>query len=305
MELRHLRYFVVLAEELHFGHAAARLSITQPPLSFNIRKLEEHLGLRLFERDSRSVSLTPAGQAFLAEARRVLAQARHAEETVRAVADGQLGSLQIGFTTSMLYRGMPEMLRGFTKRVPNVDFDLIDMPVSEQVEALKQGRIHAAFSTSLTLPRGLDGLRMADDALACCVHEHHAIAKRQRIKLSALANESFVMFSRDTTAAGHERVVQMCIAAGFYPQTRYYVRQWLSAVALVSQGFGIALVPSSIAQAAMPNVRFVALDDPSRDLSSYLMWNPESISPALERLIEHARRPPAPRRSSTRVRTAE
>ncbi|WP_326535696.1 LysR substrate-binding domain-containing protein [Pseudorhodoferax sp.] len=300
MELRHLRYFVVLAEELHFGRAAQRLSITQPPLSFNIQKLEEHLGMRLFARDSRRVRLTPVGQAFLAEARRVLAQARHAEETARAVADGKLGSLQIGFTTSMLYRGMTDMLRQFRKDVPMVDFDLIDMPVLEQVEALQQGRIHAAFSTSLTLPRGLAGHRLPDDALACCVHEDHWLAGRQRIKLGALVDETFVLFSRDTTAAGHELVMQMCVAAGFYPKVRYYVRQWLSAVSMVSQGFGVALVPLGMARAAVPQVRFVALDDPRGQLPAYLLWNPGSVSPALERLIAHVTAAPPPKAAARR-----
>ena len=287
MELRHLRYFVALAEELHFGRAAERLCITQPPLSFNIQKLEEHLGTRLFDRNSRSVSLTPAGNAFLAEARRVLAQARHAEETARAVASGQLGSLQIGFTTSMLYRGMPEILRDFSKKVPMVDFDLIDMPVKEQADALIQGRIHAAFAPALTLPRDLAGHRLADDVFVCCLHETHWLADRQRIKLNILSNETFVLFARDTTAAGHEHVMQMFVAAGFYPKVRFYVRQWLSAVAMVSQGFGVALVPFSIAKASLPNVRFLGLDDPRRDMSSYFLWNPLSVSPALETLIGH------------------
>jgi DNA-binding transcriptional LysR family regulator len=302
MELRHLRYFVTLAEELHFGRAAQRLAITQPPLTFNIQKLEEHLGMRLFSRNSRSVSLTVPGQAFLAEARRVLAQARHAEETARAVDSGQLGSLQIGFTTSMLYRGMTGTLRDFRKNVPMVEFDLIDMPVNEQIEGLQQGRIHAAFSTSLTMPRGLAGHRFPDDALACCVHESHRLANRQRVKLSALAEETFVLFARDTTVAGHQLVMQMCVAAGFYPRVRYYVRQWLSAVSLVSQGFGLALVPMSIAKAELPNVRFVALDDPRRELSAYLLWNPESISPALERLIAHVTQ--APKKTAVRRRSS-
>jgi len=285
MELRHLRYFVALAEELHFGRASERLFITQPPLTFNIQKLEEHLGMRLFDRNSRKVSLTPAGVAFLAEARRVLAQARHAEETARAVASGQLGSLQIGFTTSMLYRGMPEMLRNFNKIVPMVDIDLIDMPVSEQAEALSQGRIHAAFSPALNLERGLSGHRLPDDKFVCCVHETHWLADRKRIKLNILSNEAFVLFARDTTAAGHEHVIQMFLAAGFYPKVRFYVRQWLSAVAMVSQGLGIALVPSTIAKAALPNVKFLNIEDPRRDLSAYFLWNPLNISPALEKFI--------------------
>jgi DNA-binding transcriptional LysR family regulator len=301
MELRHLRYFVALAEELHFGRAAARLSITQPPLSFNIQKLEEHLGARLFERDSRSVRLTATGHAFLAEARRVLAQAQHAEETARAVADGQLGSLQIGFTTSMLYRGMPQILREFRKASPAVDFDLVDMPVHEQAESLNQGRIHAAFSTSLTLPRGLAGHRFEDDALACCVPADHVLARRQRIKPSALADETFVLFSRDTTASGHELVIQICVAAGFYPKVRYYVRQWLSAVSMVAHGFGVALVPASMAKAGIPGVRFVALDDPRTQLCSWLLWKADAVTPALDRLIAHISEPgrkPSRRRST-------
>jgi DNA-binding transcriptional LysR family regulator len=166
------------------------------------------------------------------------------------------------------------------------------MPVQEQVESLLQGRIHAAFSTSLNLPRGLSGHRLADDALACCVHAGHRLADRQRIKIASLADETFVMFARDTTAAGHELVMQLCVAAGFYPKVRYYVRQWLSALAMVSQGFGVALVPASMAKAGLPEVRFIALDDPRGLLSSFLLWNPEAVTPALERLIAHMTEPP-------------
>jgi DNA-binding transcriptional LysR family regulator len=291
VELRHLRYFVVLAEELHFGRAARRLNITQPPLSFNIQKLEEHLGLRLFVRDSRRVSLTPAGEAFLAEARRVLSQAGHAEETARAVANGQMGRLQLGFTTSLLYRGMPEILRSFEARFPAIDYDLIDMPVTEQVEALMQARIHAAFAPALNLPRGLAGVRLADDNYAVCVPESHWAAHRQRIRLSALSNETYVLFTRDITPSGHEQVLSMCVHAGFHPKVRYYVRQWLAALSMVSKGFGIALVPASLQQAAPDNVRFVALDDPRRLMPAYLLWHPEKVSPSLDKLIAEVRQP--------------
>jgi DNA-binding transcriptional LysR family regulator len=163
--------------------------------------------------------------------------------------------------------------------------------VAEQVEALHQGRIHAAFSASLTLPRGLAGHRLEDDTFTCCVHESHWLRGPRPVKLSQLADETFVLFARDITAQGHEHVMQMCMAAGFYPKVRYYARQWLSAVALVSQGFGVALVPASIGRASLPNVRFVELDDPRRDLSGYVLWRPEDISPALESFIAHVRSP--------------
>lgn len=289
MELRHLRYFTVLAEELHFGRAAQRLNITQPPLSFNIQKLEEHLGVRLLARDSRSVSLTPAGEAFLAEARRVLSQAGHAEETARAVANGQMGRLQIGFTSSMLYRGMPELLRAFESRYPVIDYDLTDMTITEQVESLEQGRIHVSFAPALTLPRGLAGLRLQDDAYAVCVPDRHWAADRQRIRLAALSNETFVLFTRDTTPSGHEQVVSMCVHAGFHPKVRFFVRQWLAALSMVSKGFGIALVPASLQQAAPDDVRFVALDDPRRAMSAYLLWHPEKVSASLDKFLGEAR----------------
>ncbi|MFA7666306.1 MAG: LysR substrate-binding domain-containing protein [Burkholderiaceae bacterium] len=289
MELRHLRYFVAVAEELHFGRAAKRLSITQPPLSFNIQSLEEHLGTRLLDRDSRSVSLTVAGEAFLAEARRVLAQAQHAEEVTRAVASGRLGSLQLGFTSSMLYRGVPEILAGFVDQSPSVDYDLIDMPLSEQVESLKQYRVHAAFTPALSVPRGLAGHRLYDDEFACCLHTAHPLASRRRIRLNALVDEPFVLFARHTTPSGHEHVLSMCAAAGFLPKTRFYVKQWLTAVALVSRGFGVALVPSSISAAGVKDVCFITLDDPRRQISSYLIWNPENVTPTLARLIEYCR----------------
>jgi DNA-binding transcriptional LysR family regulator len=177
------------------------------------------------------------------------------------------------------------------------------MPVQEQVESLLQGRIHAAFSTSLTLPRGLSGHRLEDDALACCVPAGPRLANRQRIKIGDLADETFVLFSRDTTAAGHELVMQLCVAAGFYPKVRYYVRQWLSAVSMVSQGFGVALVPASMAKAGLSDVHFISLDDPRGLLSSFLLWNPGAVTPALERLISHVTDPPrkggARRRSMT------
>lgn len=159
MELRHLRYFVVLAEELHFGRAAKRLHITQPPLSLNIRQLEEDLGARLFERDSRSVQLTPFGAAFLPEALRVLAQAEAAHGTGRALAAGKQGKLHLGFTSTMLFRGMPEILESFRAAHPGIEIQLRDMPTEEQYQSLERRMIDASFSTGPFIPVALAGIR--------------------------------------------------------------------------------------------------------------------------------------------------
>jgi DNA-binding transcriptional LysR family regulator len=284
MELRHVRYFIALAEELHFGRAAKRLFITQPPLSFNIQQLEKYLDAQLFVRDSRNVSLTPMGEAFLPEARRIMAQARRAEETVRAIRDGQSGLLQIGFTSSMLYRGMTPLLQAFANRHPAVDFELHDMTIGEQVKALGQGRIHAGFMPALALPRGLDGVSLLDDTYACCVHESHWAAQRSQIALRELEHETFVVFSRELTVSGHEYVLSMCVNAGFHPRVRYFARQWLTAAALVAQGFGVALMPSSLQRTGLPNVRFVPLEG-AAPTTSYFVWDPAGISPTLKTLI--------------------
>ncbi|HEY4068013.1 MAG TPA: LysR family transcriptional regulator [Burkholderiaceae bacterium] len=284
MELRLLRYFIVLAEELHFGRAARRLSITQPPLSFGIRQLEEYLGGRLFERDSRRVILTSMGTAFLLEAIRTVAQARIAEETARAIAGGRAGSLQIGFTGSMLYRGMPEILDLFSQSHPGIDIRLMDMTVAEQAVALQQFRIHCGFTPAESVAPGLSGQALAPDAFVCCVPEKHWAANRRRIRLESLASEDFIIFSREITPAGYDHVLQLCLAAGFAPRERAFVRQWLTAVALVSKGVGIAIVPSTMRQAISRNVRFIPIDGTGTETAGYFMWHPKAVSPALELL---------------------
>lgn len=285
MELRHLRNFITLAEELHFGHAARRLHITQPPLSASIRQLEEDLGARLFERDSRSVRLTAVGAAFLPEAIRAVAQALATQEAGRALAAGKVGNLHIAFTSSMLYRGVPEILRNFSTRHPDVDVRLTDLTVREQSDAIARERIHAGFSSGQKVAPGLAGKPLADDSFVCCVHESHWAAGKRKVRLSALAGEDFIIFSRDITPAGYDRIVSMCVRAGFYPREKAHARQWITSALLVSKGFGIAIVPASLRRAAIANVKFVALEDAQTHTSGYFIWNPGALSPALENLI--------------------
>ena len=285
MELRHLRAFVVLAEELHFGHAAKRLHITQPPLSASIRQLEEDLGARLFVRDSRSVRLTDFGEAFLPEAIRVVAQARAAEEAGRALATGKVGMLHVGFSGSMLYRGMPEILHAYAKRYPAVELQLVELTTREQNEALAQRRIECGFSTAREVAPGLQGQALLGDEFACCVHESHWVAARRSVSLKMLADEDFVLLARDFTPGGYERMVGMCVRAGFHPREKAHVRQWNAAAAMVSSGFGIAILPASLRRAEMPQVKFVKLEDAETVTAGFFLWNPEARSPALDNLI--------------------
>ncbi|MDP3138627.1 MAG: LysR substrate-binding domain-containing protein [Burkholderiaceae bacterium] len=289
MEFRHLKYFVVLAEELHFGRAAQRLCITQPPLSFNIKQLEAHLGVQLFIRDSRKVTLTPTGQAFLGEARQVLAQAARAEQTVRAVSGGQMGKLRLGFTSSMIYRGMPELLDTFASSYPQVEYQLVDAGVGDQAQAMRQGDLDGGFMPSMAIPAGLSGQRLFEDRYVCCVPDGHWAADMERLPLSRLADETFILFAREFTPSGHEYVLSLCVNAGFHPKAGHYVRQWLAALALVSKGMGISLMPSSMVKAGLPGVRFVAIDE-AKPYHAFFVWNPEQVSPALKVFAAHLRR---------------
>lgn len=285
MELRHLRYFVALAEELHFGRAARRLSISQPPLSFNIRQLEDDLGVRLFERSSRHVRLTAAGLAFLVESRQILARADGARELVGRIAAGLSGRVQAGFVASMLYRGLPERLAAFQQAHPGIELVLRELNSSEQIEALHAGRLDAGFVHAPTVPEGLEGIEYLSEPFVCCVPEGHPQAGRRWADLAALAGEPFVLFAREASPAYYERIVSLCVDAGFTPLQRHEVRHWLTVLAFVAAGMGVALVPESLSRAGMGGLRFVALRNQRIRSLTRLLWAPARMTPALRALV--------------------
>lgn len=292
MELRHLRYFVVLAEELHFGRAARRLSISQPPLSFNIRQLEEDLGARLFERSSKQVNLTAAGAAFLVESRQILAQAVDARTLVGRIAAGLSGRLQLGFVASMLYRGLPQQLMRFQQDNPRTELVLRELNSGEQIEALRTGRLDAGFVHAPTVPSGLEGIEYLAEPFVCCLPENHPQAGRRHANLAALASEPLVLFARDVSPAYYERIVALCVDAGFTPAQRHEVRHWLTVVALVAAGMGVALVPASLAHAGMAGVRYLPLRNRAILSVTRMLWAPRRMTPVLRALLDTVGRQP-------------
>jgi DNA-binding transcriptional LysR family regulator len=279
----------VLAEELHFGRAAERLSITQPPLSSGIKALEDELGVKLFERTSKHVALTPAGHAYLAEVRVVLDRVGRAGETARAVAAGLRGRLDIGFTGSMVYRDMPRIVRAFGQQAPGIEVRLCEMSSSEQIEALLRRQLHAGFVNLGAVPPRLASLPLAADYRVCCLPEGHALAHAPSVALRALAQESFVMFARDVAPANHDNVIALFHRAGIHPHTRHAARQWLTVVSLVALGMGVALVPASLAQAGVQGVRFVPIAGLRHPTVGVLAWHEEADAPALQAFLEVAR----------------
>jgi DNA-binding transcriptional LysR family regulator len=280
MEFRHLRYFLVLAEELHYGRAAQRLAISQPPLSLNIQQLEEAVGARLFDRNSRGVRLTPAGEAFRASAQALMAQADEARQTARDIAGGAVGRLRLGFVGSMLFRGLPQWLQAFQAAHPRIEVTLAEMNSQEQVEALQRGELDLGFIHTGLVPEGLQAALVHTEAFVACLHADHALARRRQLSLAALRDEAFVLFSRQVSPHYHTRILAMCDEHGFQPRVRHEVRHWLSVVALVAQGLGVALVPQSLARSGLAGAVFKPLADARRVSEVFAVWPQGAASPA-------------------------
>lgn len=272
MKTHLLRYFVALAEEKHFGRAAQRLFITQPPLSMALKALESELGVSLLERDAKHVRLTPAGQAFLVEARKVLAQLQHASEVVRNVAQGKLGGLKIGITGSMIYRGVPGYCTAFRQDHPLVDISLHEVSTGDQLRMLARGELDLGFLNISSPTEELDILPLGAEPLVCCLPSTHRLAGQKTINLQDLADETFVMFAREVSPATYDNVIACLQQAGIHPQTRHAAMQWLTVMALVSVGQGVSLVPGCMAQLGMNGVRLLPLRKIKVTTPAYMAW---------------------------------
>jgi DNA-binding transcriptional LysR family regulator len=291
MEFRHLRYFAVLADELHFGRAAKRLAISQPPLSLNIKQLESSLGVTLFERNSKMVKLTPAGLAFREAALRLLSEARQAEESVRQVAKGALSRIRIGLVGSMLFRGLPERLAAFQNTHPRVEIVLNELNSAEQVDALMRGQIDLGFAHTERVPRELKKELYLSEPFVCALPSGHHAARRKSIDPHTLSEEPFVLFARSASPDYYERILALCAEQGLQPRVKHEVRHWLSVVSLVSKRMGVALVPRALADAGITGVRFLPIPPSKYRSDVYCVWNERSMPSVLPTLLEAIRLP--------------
>lgn len=288
MKMHYLRYFVVLAEELHYGRAAQRLAITQPPLSSAIKALEDELGAQLLVRSSKQVDLTPAGAAFFEEARRILERIERASGLARSVAHGVHGRLEIGMASSLVFREVPSIVRDFQRTLPGIDVVLREMSTADQLQDLLHGQLHAGFINVATVPPQLMSLPLQDDAFVLCLPEQHPNAQDLSVDLAQLGDEHFVMFAREVAPANYDNVIAIFSRAGIHPETTHAARQWLTIVAMVAQGLGISIVPKSLAASGMRGVRFVPFAGFPASAPAVMVWNPAHLSAALSSLIECA-----------------
>jgi DNA-binding transcriptional LysR family regulator len=288
LELRHYRYFVAVAEERHFGRAAERLHISQPPLSQQIMAMEEMLRVRLFERSRRKVELTEAGRLLLDEARRVLAQADHAEWTVRRAATGELGSLAIGFTGSSPFNQlMPKLVKGFRDRWPEVELSLREMSTTEQLAALQERRVDIGFARpaeEVAVP-GVT-LRLAQrELLLVALNAGHPLAAFDQLAMAQLAGQPFVMHPRQIGAGLYDRVQSLARAAGFQPEVVVEAHQISTLVGLAAAGLGICVVPEAMRGASIPNVTFRPLTDPMAFIDLFIAHSDGPLRPAVTNFL--------------------
>ena len=276
LTFRQLRYFLVLSEELHFGRAAQRLHISQPPLSASLRQLEEVLKVKLLLRNSKRVTLTPAGEAFQRQARRILEQLEDSQTLVQRIASSATGLVRVGFTPAMLFRGLPELLNRLQSRYPGIEIQLIERNSADQVEAVMQEQLDIGFIHSMPLPEGIESVILSDEPFLCCLPAHHHLAGRRALAVKELANEPIILFGRDLAPHYYDRIIGLFHHADVKPHICHEVSHWLTILALVANAMGVALVPQSLAKAGFSNVSFLPLTDSTTRHQSHCIWRGDS-----------------------------
>ena len=262
MELRHLRYFLAVAEELNVTRAARRLNISQPPLTQQVRALESELGVTLLDRSGYRIRLTDAGRLFALEAGRILEEVRRAQQMARAAASGTSGRVRVGFTESASFNPrVTAALRAFRRAYPGVEVSLEEHPSTELAAALREGRIDVGFvRPPLREGRGLVFELLEREPLVAAVPRGHRLARRKRIALGELAHETFILYPRAVRPGLTDEVVSRCEAAGFTPRVGQYAPQLSSTVNLVAASIGISIVPASMCALQPRLVVYLALE---------------------------------------------
>ena len=288
MELRHLRHFVAVAEELHFARAAKKLKIAQPPLSQSIMRLEESLGARLLERSSRSVQLTPAGQALLPEARDILARAALAERLVQRIASGELARLRVGFVPMSATVSLPRAVRAFRRHWPQVEVQLQERSSAAQVEALRNGSLDLGILVrELVDTSGLQIQPIERYGHVAAIPSGWPLASRASLHLVDLAGSAFVLFPQQLVPSFFTEFEAACRKAGFTPKVAQQVTQPYTMFTLVSQELGIGIVQDTARHLKIEGISFVPIRDMPATLAHEvaLAWVPRSLPKPLRDLI--------------------
>jgi DNA-binding transcriptional LysR family regulator len=298
MELRQLRYFRAVAEEGHFGRAARRLRMAQPPLSRAVQQLEREIGLVLFDRSKRRIELTAAGRALLPQVERVFGAVDEAVDEARRASLGEVGRIAIGYPSSVAFGGMTELLRAFRARSPDVGMVVRELWPQAQVDGLKDGSLDVGFLRGPLDEPALASRVVRRERMVVALPRGHALATRKRLSIEALAEEPFVVSPRPRGPAYFDQVMRLCHDAGFTPRIVQEAPQ-LDVVSFVAAGFGVSILPASVRDARRPGVVFRPLvGSPRADL--LVAWRPDETSPVVRDFLETVERVGIRRRSRPR-----
>lgn len=289
MELRHLRYFTAVAEELSFSRAAKRLHISQPPLSQQIRDLEDETGLKLFDRSRRKIILTAAGRDFLVDARSILDSVSRVERNSGMRAEGRLGNIIVGVNTTLVTpHAFAAMLREFQHANAGIQFSLVDNPSIKQMEALLSGAIDVGFlRPPFQAPSILALHKLERAAMRLAVPLGHKLSRKTKLQWSDLANESFIFVHPTIAGNFYEEFNANCRAAGFEPKVRQYVDNLWTQLWLISAGMGIA--PTPVAPETVVGIASLSLPRGAPVYEVAMMWRKEDISPTIQKFVSFVR----------------
>ena len=295
MELRHLRYFVAVAEVLNFHRAAEALAMAQPPLSLQIQQLERELGVTLLDRTARKIQLTDAGRVFLRDATAILAQAEAATQRAKRAERGEVGQLTIGYTSLILSPLFPHILRRYRAEYPEVEVYLRDLVTLEQMQHIQANTIDVSFATHASVSlteaehEALTYEVILREPLVALLPKTHPLADRERIPLQAIADEPWIWFARPYDPTTFDYMMHLFTTMGIRPQVVQFVNSAQMIFGLVLAGFGVSLIPASVERIAQDALVYVELEAPQPQVEFDLVWRKQPTSPVVEAFLRVAR----------------
>ena len=286
MDLRQIRYFLALATELNYTRAASQLNISQPPLTRHIQQLEHSIGVMLFDRSTRGVALTQAGKIFLEEARKIVALADHAVNKTKLAHQGQIGRLDIGIFGSSTISVIPTLLIELRKTHPDIVISLQNTTKTQQIDGVREKHLDIGFNRIYPSVPDLAVETVMLENLYVALHKDHPFANNQTIEVKDLIDQPFILFPNNVRPSFADNVIMLCSNAGFAPNVVHDVEDIFTAIALVSAGLGIAIVPESAISLRLSGVRYHLLDAKEAKVDLSCVYRPDNQSPALLAFLE-------------------
>lgn len=290
MEFRHLRYFLALADELNFGRAAKRLHISQPPLTRQIRQIEEEFGAELFLRTAKGVELTEAGRLLREEAVKILALAQRATERVQMAGQGHAGRIDVGIFGSAVLNVIPRLILEFRRGHPDVDIHLHTMTRPEQIEALQEGRLTVGFVRAFPDAPDMAVETVLKERLMVAINRDNELSRRREISIGAFVDQPLILFPNSPRPSLGDHVIALCLREGFQPRVAQEVEDVVTSIALVSCGFGVCVVPECATSLRLPRVVFRPLKGSNQLIELGCAYRPDDRSPILSAFLDVVRK---------------